>query len=140
MTNDFFKKAYELCKLWCLKIALIVFSLGKKVSSWGHPVVKGTTDEFLGSQKNDILEPVESNMGELNRQLAELQNQLEAHKAYGETLAKEKKPGETLHCWEAPVEDLGLEQLHSLRSRLIEFKSSVMNLTRDLAMIQQIQS
>lgn len=140
MTKDLFKKAYELCKLYCVKIALIVLSLGKKVFLWGHRVVKGTTDEFLGSQKNGILEPVKSNMGELNGQLAELQNQLEAHKAYGETLAKEKKPGEALHCWEAPVEDLGLEQLHSLKSRLIELKSSVMNQTRDLAMIQQIQS
>lgn len=86
-----------------------------------------------------IVEPMEPTIQELNIQLAELQSQFEADKFYGEALADLEKSREALHFWAAPVEDLGLEQLHSLNSRLRELKTSVANQTRNLAMLQQIQ-
>lgn len=42
-----FKKASELCTLCGADVAIIVFSPGKKVFSFGHPCVETVVDRFL---------------------------------------------------------------------------------------------
>ena len=48
-----FKKASELCILCDAEVALIVFSPGKKVYSFGHPSVAATIDKYLTNATGD---------------------------------------------------------------------------------------
>lgn len=45
--SGLFKKASELCILCGAEIAIIVFSPGKKVFSFGHPSVESIVDRYL---------------------------------------------------------------------------------------------
>lgn len=143
-----FKKASELSTLCGVQIAVIVFSPGfaKNVFSFGHPNVEGIIDKFLSSQnsnpENDygMLQPVGPRIQELNWILTESLNQLGSLKTYREVIANERKQREALDWTEAPVEDLGLEQLQSLKSGLIELTTSVANQITNLTMMQQVQT
>ncbi|CAI0385665.1 unnamed protein product [Linum tenue] len=45
--SGLFKKASELCTLCGVEIAIIVFSPGHKVFSFGHPSIQALLDRFL---------------------------------------------------------------------------------------------
>ena len=98
--SGLFKKASELCTLCGANVAIIVFSPAGKVLSFGHPDVETIVDWFL--TYNPLSEPnglhlIEahrnSSVRELNMQLTQVLNQLEA----------EKKKGKYLTKWEVQV-------------------------------------
>ncbi|GMH03021.1 hypothetical protein Nepgr_004860 [Nepenthes gracilis] len=130
--SGLFKKASELCTLCGAQAAIIVFSPGKKAFSFGHPSVDAVINRFLvpnPSSNANIEQPVEAqhdaNFRELNLRLTLLNNQLEAEKKRGEELNEIRKAGQGQFWWQAPVEELGLQQLEELKRALEELKGNV---------------
>ena len=85
--SGLFKKASELCTLCGANVAIIYFSPSGKVFSFGHPDVETIVDRFL--TYNPLPEPnglhlIEAHRNasvrELNMQLTQVLNQLEAEK------------------------------------------------------------
>ncbi|XP_027101746.1 agamous-like MADS-box protein AGL29 [Coffea arabica] len=127
-----FKKASELCTLTGSEVALVVFSPGEKVYSFGSPNIDAIIEKFEFSTPKSVdastllLEAHHRfNVQHLNKQLSILENQLEAKKKIGETLNQLRKVGQIRHWWDAPINDLNLEQLESLHSALLELQNTV---------------
>ncbi|XP_027064476.1 agamous-like MADS-box protein AGL29 [Coffea arabica] len=127
-----FKKASELCTLTGSEVALVVFSPGEKVYSFGSPNIDAIIEKFeFSTPKSDdastlLLEAHHRfNVQHLNKQLSILENQLEAKKKIGETLNQLRQVGQIRHWWYAPINDLNLEQLESLHSALCELQNTV---------------
>ncbi|KAL8245938.1 hypothetical protein R6Q59_007154 [Mikania micrantha] len=130
--SGLFKKASELCILCGLDIAIIAFSPGKKVFSFGHPSVEMIVDRFVTqnaphySSTSQLVEAHRNaNIHELNRQLSYEMNQLEFEKNKSEELAKIRKQGVDNHWWEAPIESLGLEELERLMMAMGWLKKNI---------------
>ncbi|KAJ9185604.1 hypothetical protein P3X46_005216 [Hevea brasiliensis] len=127
-----FKKASELCTLCGVEIAIIVFSPANKAFSFGHPEVESILERFLArnppptSGAHQIIEAHRNaNVRELNAQLTHILNQLEQERKQAEEFKQITKSSQS-HCWwEAPVHDLGLHELETLRDALEELKKSV---------------
>lgn len=120
--SGLFKKASELCTLCGVEIAIIVFSPARKVYSFGHPNVESIIDKFFTRNvlpnSSSLLfveaRPGSSTIQELNLQLTQVLKQLEAEQKRGELLDQMRKDSQT-HWWEAPIEDLGVDELEELR-------------------------
>lgn len=132
--SGLFKKASELSTLCGVDIAMIVFSPAKKVFSSGHPSVESIVNRYLArtnpAQNSDpTLQLVEAHRNasvrQLNAQLTETILQLEAEKKRGEELDKMRKFGQENNWWEAPVENLGLDELKKLKMAMEELKNNV---------------
>ncbi|KAA8545734.1 hypothetical protein F0562_020815 [Nyssa sinensis] len=132
--SGLFKKASELCTLCGVEITIIVFSPAGKVFSFGHPNVESIIDRFLtrNPQPNStMLHMVEAHRNasvrELNSQLTQLLNELEAEKKRGETLDHMRKASRNQCWWEAPIDELGLHELEQLKDSMEELKKNVNN-------------
>ncbi|KAM7470540.1 hypothetical protein LguiA_008723 [Lonicera macranthoides] len=140
--SGLFKKASELCTLCGAEIAIIVFSPGKKVFSFGHPCVESIVDRFLTrnppSTNSNTLQLVEAHRNasvrELNTQFTELVNELEEEKKRGEELTKARKVNQGKCWWESPIEELRLEELEQLKVAMEELKKNVAKQTEKLMM------
>ncbi|KAL7212795.1 hypothetical protein ACSBR2_015472 [Camellia fascicularis] len=127
-----FKKASELCTLCGVEIAIVVFSPGKKAFSFGHPCVDTVVDCFLsrnsppnsGSLQIDKAH-CNANVSNLNLQLTETLDKLEAEKKRGKELNKMRKASRDRCWWEAPVSELGLQQLEQLKVAMEDLKKNV---------------
>ncbi|KAK1421223.1 hypothetical protein QVD17_23400 [Tagetes erecta] len=127
-----FKKASELSILCGVEIAIIVFSPGKKVFSFGHPSVETIVDRFLAqnpppnSTATQFMEVHRNaNIHELNMQLACVTSHLEAAKSRNKQLSDIRKLGEDNHWWEGPIESLGLEELARLKIGMSVLKNNI---------------
>ncbi|XWS71171.1 hypothetical protein CRYUN_Cryun03dG0116200 [Craigia yunnanensis] len=128
-----FKKASELCTLCGVDVAIIVFSPAGKVFSFGHPQVESTIDRFLTrnpslhiSNTHKLVEAHRNaNIHELNVQLTQLLDMLEVEKRKGEALEEIKDAGRRQCWWQAPIDELGLNELQQLRIALEDLKSNV---------------
>ena len=96
--SGLFKKASELCTLCGANVAIIVFSPTGKVFSFGHSNVETIVDRFL--TYNPLLVPNDlhlieahrnATIRELNLQLTQVLNQLEAEKKRGEILSQMRR-------------------------------------------------
>ncbi|CAL5401515.1 unnamed protein product [Camellia sinensis] len=130
--SGLFKKASELCTLCGAEIAIIVFSPGKKAFSFGHPCVDTVVDCFLSRNSlpnSSSLQLVKArcnaNVSKLNLQLTEALDMLEAEKKRGEELNKMRKASRDKCWWEAPVSELGLQQLEQLKVAMEDLKKNV---------------
>ncbi|KAJ4823019.1 hypothetical protein Tsubulata_009225, partial [Turnera subulata] len=130
--SGLFKKASELCTLCGAEIAIIVFSPGKKVFSFGHPGVETVIDRFLTRnppQMTGTMQLIEAhrnaNVRDLNMQLTQIENQLEMGKKHGEELTQMRKASQSECWWENPIEELGLPQLKQLKASLEELKENI---------------
>ncbi|KAK6945932.1 Transcription factor, MADS-box [Dillenia turbinata] len=132
--SGLFKKASELSTLCGVEVAIVVFSPAEKAFSFGHPNVDSVVDRFLSRNvtpqpNNAALQMVEArrnaNVRELNMQLTQLQNQLEAEKKRGEALEEARKASQSERWWEAPIEELSVEQLEQLHASLQELRKNV---------------
>ncbi|XP_059446354.1 agamous-like MADS-box protein AGL61 [Corylus avellana] len=128
--SGIFNKASELCTLCGVEVAMIVFSPGNKVFSFGHPKVETILDRFLsapGSKKHQLLEAHRSiyNIHELNVHLTEILNQVEAEKKHGDLLEEMRRLNQREHWWEAPIRELGLHELEQLRASMEELKKNI---------------
>ncbi|CAL5345183.1 unnamed protein product [Camellia sinensis] len=130
--SGLFKKASELCTLCGAEIAIIVFSPGKKAFSFGHPCVDTVVDCFLSrnsppnSGSHQLVKAhCNANVSNLNLQLTEALDMLEAEKKRGEELNKMRKASRDGCWWEAPVSELGLQQLEQLKVAMEDLKKNV---------------
>lgn len=132
--SGLFKKASELSTLCGVEIAVIVFSPAGKVFSFGHPNVELIIDRFITRKRKSNCNALQfpetrqnGSVRELNFQLTQLLNELEAESVRGQTLDKMRKAGQSEFWWEAPVEKLGLQELEQLKDSFEELKKSVTN-------------
>ncbi|KAL2460342.1 Agamous-like MADS-box protein AGL62 [Abeliophyllum distichum] len=132
--SGLFKKASELCTLCSAEIAIIVFSPGKKVFSFGHPCVESIVNRYLmknSTPSSSSLQLMEAHRNasvrELNMQLTNMLSQLEAEKQFGEELSKIRKASQGTCWWEAPIDEIGLQQLEQLKAAMEELKKNVAN-------------
>ncbi|KAH7575450.1 hypothetical protein ACOSP7_004928 [Xanthoceras sorbifolium] len=130
--SGLFKKASELCTLCGAEVAIVVFSPGKKVFSFGHPCVESVIDRFLTRnppQTSGTMQLIEAHRNasvrELNMQLTQVLNQLEVEKKRGEELTQIRKASQRQCWWEAPVDELSQPQLEQLKLSLEELKKNV---------------
>ncbi|KAK6916287.1 Transcription factor, MADS-box [Dillenia turbinata] len=132
--NGLFKKASELGTLCNAQVAVVLFSPGGKAYSFGHPGVKPIIDRFLlkhpppqySSGAISLAEgPSNPNIDKLNKELEEVLNQLEAEKKYGKELEEMRRADQTQRWWEAPVEELSVDQLEQQQAALQDLKNNV---------------
>ncbi|XP_055814802.1 agamous-like MADS-box protein AGL62 [Solanum dulcamara] len=128
-----FKKASELCTLCGAEIAIVVFSPGNKVFSFGHPSVDTLVERFLGGNlpppNNDVHNQLivshrNAGLRELNAKLTNIEGVLQMEKNRGESL-KEIRRRANGRWWESPIEELSLFQLQQLREALEILKQKV---------------
>jgi len=137
-----FKKASELCTLCAADVALIVFSPGEKVFSFGHPNVDAVIDRYLArapTQDMGTMQFIEAhrlaNVRDLNAQLTQINAQLEAGRQRGEELNRMKKESQAQLWWAQPIEKMSLAQMEQYKAALEELKKLVARLA-DMAMLE----
>ncbi|KAL9332055.1 hypothetical protein ACSQ67_001665 [Phaseolus vulgaris] len=130
-----FKKASELCTLCAADVALVVFSPGEKVFSFGHPNVDAVTDSYLARpppQDMGTMQFIEAhrlaNVCDLNAQLTQINAQLEAGKQRGEELNRMKKDSQSKQWWAQPIEEMSPAQMEQYKASLEELKKLVARL------------
>ncbi|MED6180552.1 hypothetical protein PIB30_011315 [Stylosanthes scabra] len=128
-----FNKASELCTLCGAEVALIVFSPGEKVFSFGHPNVQSIIDRYLlmhdaGAHNPGTMQFMEAqqtaSVCELNEQLTRINGQLEAEKKRGEELSRLQEALMSQYWWALPVDQMGKTQLDQMKAALEELKKS----------------
>ncbi|XP_058738469.1 agamous-like MADS-box protein AGL62 [Vicia villosa] len=130
--SGLFKKASELCTLCGVDIALVVFSPSEKVFSFGHPNIYTVIDRYLSlspPENNDTLQFIEAhrsvNVRELNAQLTEINNTLDAEKKLGDELSRIRKAVEAQFWWACPFDGMNMAQLELLKKALEQLKTLV---------------
>ncbi|KAM0037635.1 putative transcription factor MADS-type1 family [Helianthus debilis subsp. tardiflorus] len=127
-----FQKASELCVLCGAEIAIMVFSPTGKLYSCGHPSVEMIGDCFLtqisqpSSSNSQFVEAYRNtNIYELSRQLTYVLTKLEVERNKSEELTNISKQGIGNHLWEAPIENLGLQELEQLKLAMEWLKNEI---------------
>ncbi|GFZ16939.1 AGAMOUS-like 61 [Actinidia rufa] len=130
--SGLFKKASELSILCGAEVAIIVFSPGSKAFSFGHPSVDAVIDRFLtGNQvppnvTNQLVEAQRNAaVREMNVRLMQVQEMLEAERKRGAELDQERAVSRSQRPWEAPIDELGLEQLEQLKAAMENLRDNV---------------
>ncbi|XP_050363537.1 agamous-like MADS-box protein AGL62 [Argentina anserina] len=133
--SGLFKKASELCTLCGAEVAIIVFSPGRKVFSFGHPCVESVVERFLTRnpshhhQNSGTMQLIEAhrnaNVRELNAELTQVTNDLETERKRGEELNRVRKASQGQCWWESPIEEMEMPHCEQLGASLEELKKSV---------------
>ncbi|PHT61068.1 Agamous-like MADS-box protein AGL62 [Capsicum annuum] len=131
-----FKKVSELCTLCGAEIAIVVFSPGRKVYSFGHPSVELLVDRFLGRNL-----PPPNNEGRhnhllVNHQNAGLRDVPDGEKAHGESILDIRRANGG--WWEAPINALNLSQLQQLMEAMKFLKQDVEKEAQQLQMVTNV--
>lgn len=138
-----FKKASELSTLCAAEVALVVFSTSGKVYSFGHPSVKSVAHRFKEEGVKSDAKTVEHIANEeaasicnLNKQICNLQVQLEGEKKRSKKLKEEMTEDPMLYLFSAPINSLTLPQLFWLKEKCGELKEKVLKM-REAKMAQE---
>jgi len=130
--NGLFKKTSELCTLCGADAALVVFSPSGKVFSFGHPNLDTVIDRYLSlvpTQNDGTMQFIEgrrnANVRELNAQLTQFNNTLDAEKKIGDELIHLCKGTEAKFWWACPVDGMSSDQLELFKKALEELKKLV---------------
>ncbi|XP_019169968.1 PREDICTED: agamous-like MADS-box protein AGL62 [Ipomoea nil] len=128
-----FKKASELSTLCGVEVAIVVFSPGKKVFSFGHPSVEAVVEKFLGGDNSNpvgneaggVASPTEqlieahrsARLRELSMELARLEAMMESEKKRGEAIDEAVAANREAQGWiRASPDELNLQQLQALKN------------------------
>ncbi|KAI3442354.1 uncharacterized protein J3R85_001300 [Psidium guajava] len=117
-----FKKASELCTLCAVEMALILFSPSGQPFSFGHPSVGAILDRFERRQTAcpTATQQAQANgdqtLVELNKQIADVLEQLKAEK---------KRAKELQHVKPLEIQNLSFDQLMGLKKALADLKENV---------------
>ncbi|KAL4576544.1 hypothetical protein LXL04_012640 [Taraxacum kok-saghyz] len=131
-----FKKANELCTLCGVEMAIILFSPTNKPFSFGHPSLQTVIHRFFqnqdppaeSSRTSELMQQYRDHRAlELNTQFTNLQGQLEAAKKTGEELKKVRKARQEMFLWDAPLENLGEQELQKLKMAVLQLKKNAEN-------------
>lgn len=131
--SGLFKKASELCTLCGVEVGLIVFSPGDKAFSFGHPNVDALIHRFLTGAPppltSDTVHFMEAHrtasVRDLNEQLADLTEELEAGRRHAEEMNRLRKETQARWWWASPVDEMSVPQLKQFKVALEELKRSV---------------
>ncbi|KAK2458438.1 agamous MADS-box protein AGL62 [Trifolium repens] len=130
--SGLFKKASELCTLCGADVALIVFSPGEKVFSFGHPDVDTVIARYLSQippQNNTTMQFIEAhrsaNLRELNTQLTQINNELDIEKKRHDELSHMRKNAEAQYWWACPLDEMNRAQLELLKNALVDLKKLI---------------
>ncbi|XP_054778089.1 agamous-like MADS-box protein AGL62 [Prosopis cineraria] len=139
-----FKKASELCTLCGAEVALIVFSPGEKVFSFGHPSVDTVVDRYLTRapppQTSGTMQLIEAhrnaNVRELIGQFTQISTQLDDEKKRSDELNHMRKATQGQCWWAAPIEEMTKSQLEEFKMALEELKRGVTRQADRMVLIQ----
>ncbi|GAA0141844.1 MADS box transcription factor [Lithospermum erythrorhizon] len=128
-----FKKASELCTLCNAQIAIIIFSPGNKVYSFGHLSLFLTINKYLTSIGDDNIFPHDplgpsrmSNLNELNKEATNADEDLHKEQARKKKLTNLQNASEGHYWWDTPDKDkLTLDQLELLKAMKEELYNDV---------------
>ncbi|PNX59647.1 MADS-box transcription factor, partial [Trifolium pratense] len=127
--SGLFKKASELCTLCGADVALILFSPGEKVFSFGHPNVHTVIDRYLSlvpPQNNRTMQFIEAqrsaNVNELNAQLTMLNNTLDLKKRRSDELNQMLKMNQAQYWWACPIDGMNKDELEIFKKSLEDLK------------------
>ncbi|KAI5582754.1 hypothetical protein POPTR_007G113800v4 [Populus trichocarpa] len=130
--SGLFKKASEISTLCGAEVAIIVFSPGKKVFSFGHPSVEKVVERYVSGnipQTSGAFHLIEAHrkarISELNMKLTQAQNQLEMEKKRGEELDKLRRASQSQNWWDSPLQELSVAQLEQLKASLLTLKQNL---------------
>ncbi|KAK7391002.1 hypothetical protein VNO78_19276 [Psophocarpus tetragonolobus] len=130
--SGLFKKASELCTLCGADVALVVFSPGDKVFSFGHPNVDAVIDRYLTRAPHTdpgTMQFIEAhrmaNVRELNAQLTQINNQLDAERKRADELNLMKKDAQAQLWWARPMDEMSTAQLEQYKAALLELRKHV---------------
>lgn len=130
--SGLFKKASELCILCDVEIALVVFSPGEKVFSFGHPSVEAVIKRYFSQappQTSDTMQYIEaqrnSKVHELNVELSQINNLLDTVRNHGEELNRLHKAAQAQFWWACQIEEMDRPKLEQFRMALNELKKQI---------------
>ncbi|XP_047339745.1 agamous-like MADS-box protein AGL62 [Impatiens glandulifera] len=132
-----FKKCSELTTLCGVQMLTMVFSPGKKVFTFGHPSVDEIINRIIGTNdassstglSRETQQLVEShqlsNVNDLNNQIMNVQEQLEAAKQRGKVIAQTLQVGREQRWWERSMKNMTYAQLEMVKGSLENMKALV---------------
>lgn len=134
--SGIYKKASEMVTLCGAEVGVLVFSPAGKPFSFAHPSLESVTNRVLDQNTNPpqgdnaqalIEAHRQIRINELNQQYNELVSQLEAEKEQGKALQKLTKARGGRGWWEAPIEELGVEELQKMHTTMEELRNDLCN-------------
>lgn len=121
--SGIYKKLSELITLTGTEAAILVFSPGGKPFSFGHPSIENVLDRFVENPSNadgthELVEEYRrARIEELTQKYDEMQQQLDDDKEKGSKLKDKIQGNERGDWWNAPVEELNLQELIELEKK-----------------------
>ncbi|CAI0439593.1 unnamed protein product [Linum tenue] len=138
--SGIFKKASELATLCGIEVAIIVFSPGQRVFSFGHPSVEHIVNRFYSGRQQINLAPTpatpttqfiesqrKTRLQELGFELTQVLDYLEMAKKRGVQLDRITRANRNKTLMDTPMEKLDTPQLLQLKASLELLKAQVEN-------------
>ncbi|XP_052193936.1 agamous-like MADS-box protein AGL62 [Diospyros lotus] len=124
-----FKKANELSILCGAKVAVIAFSPTNKAYSFGAPNLDAVIGVFMGQdwrvepEADQVKESGESGVvREMDSRMSYFKARLEEERRRGHALDQMRAANRRERWWDAPIEEMNMEQLALLQASLEELK------------------
>ncbi|KDP32137.1 hypothetical protein JCGZ_12598 [Jatropha curcas] len=126
--SSIFKKASEVCTLCAVETAVVIFSPGSKAFSFGHPSFDATMNRLgnPGDPHSSVAKHMaehEANTGALNKQYADVHQELAVEKRQGEELKKSGKAQGMPSFFYKPIEQLNLNEVLTMKAYLEKVKA-----------------
>ncbi|KAE9620113.1 hypothetical protein Lal_00040204 [Lupinus albus] len=141
--SGLFNKASELSTLCDAQVALVVFSPGNKVFSFGDPSVDAVINRYQMRDQPQNLRDMyflenhrNTNVQELNDKINRINEDLEIEKKCSEALSKQRKVAQEQFWWASPIEEMNGEQLHQMKLALENLKKNVIDVVESNNVIQ----
>ncbi|XP_047943890.1 agamous-like MADS-box protein AGL29 isoform X2 [Salvia hispanica] len=134
-----FKKATELSILCGTQIALIIFSLGGRAYSFGHPDVESIIGRFFNTNPTGTAPESSSSSRYRAAMLQEIKEQFDGKSKELETKKKRGKEIEaalessSFHTSDEELDGLDFEQLRQLREKLVKMRDTMRRLANAYA-------
>ena len=126
-----FKKAGELCVLCGVEAAVIVFSPAGRAFVFGHPTADAVIDRFLGRDTDTSSRgavPAEQVVhGQVQRQ-------------YLEAVERSEVKEEGGFWWDAPIENMGLNELEQFKGSLEKLREKVADRVAEMTLMMVMES
>nr|KYP40311.1 Agamous-like MADS-box protein AGL62 [Cajanus cajan] len=129
--NGIFKKASELATLCGVDLAVIVFSPGQRVFSFGTPSVDSVIQRYTGQAPPPLLNldlneaHLTVDERELHAHLGYLSNQITIEKKRDEELNHLLKTAKNNFWWATPIERMDKTQLEKFKTALLDLKTHI---------------
>ncbi|XP_038683051.1 agamous-like MADS-box protein AGL62 [Tripterygium wilfordii] len=127
-----FNQANELSTLCGVDVAVLLFSPGEKVFSFGHKSIDSVIQRFISeahlisSCPTGLMQVYqETTIRDLNAQLMQVLDQLDMQKKREQVLSKMRKASQAEYWWQKPVSEMNKEQLGQLKLALEELQKNV---------------